>query len=237
LLVFLLAALGAQLFLTKPVSAVALVLAGTRTAVFLGALTAITALPLGLLAGTIAGWSGRRADALLARAVEVTSTLPVLIVAGVVMTWSPASTLLHLGVCLGLLRGVELARVIRGEVLRLSQHDFVLAARALGASPSRTLLRHVLPHCLRPIAVNVALTAAYAIGVEAMASFVGLREPSGWVSWGSVLSPALPSPPGAAPMAAAASVALTWVLCALGESSVESADPLRPDLRLAARRG
>ncbi len=228
---------GAAVMDTEAVGAVGITLLGTRTAVWLAALTVLTALPIGLIAGAIAGWYGRRADALLARAVEVTSTLPIIIFAGVVASWTAGGTLVSLGICLGLLRAVELARVVRGEIHRLACQDFVLAARALGASSSRTLLRHVMPHCLRPVAVSVSLTAAYAIGIEAMTSFVGLREPSAWISWGTALSPAQPSPTGAALLAGTALVTVTWALCTVAESSVESSDPLRPDLRMVSRRG
>ncbi len=228
---FLLVAAVAQIALDPGAGrGVGAVFLGTRTAVWIGLLaTGVSAL-LGVVAGSLAGWWGRRADAALSRGVELTSTLPILVVAGIVVSW-PAGSLTLLGVCLGLLRGVELARVVRGEIRRVASEDFVLAARALGASSFRTLSRHVLPHCLRPVAVNSALTAAYAVGVEAALSFVGLRHAAGWTSWGSLLHPATRTMSGTLFASASGVVLLTWALYVLAEAGAEGSDP-----RLAHRR-
>ncbi len=232
LLAFLLVAAVAQIAVTPGAGGgIGAVFLGTRTAVWIALLATGVSVPLGLAAGSLAGWWGRRADAALGRAVELTSTLPILVVAGIVVSW-PAGGLTLLGVCLGLLRGVELARVVRGEVRRVASEDFVLAARALGASSFRTLSRHVLPHCLRPVAVNAALTAAYAVGVEAALSFVGLRDAAGWTSWGSLIHPAAAGITGTPLASATGVVLLTWALFVLAEAGAEGGDPRLTHRRL-----
>lgn len=238
LVAFLLVAVAAQLTVDRQgAGAVGAVLLGTRTAVWISLLTLCVSLPFGIAVGSLAGWWGRRADAVLARGVELTGTLPILVVAGVVATWTGELGLAPLAICLGLLRGVELARVVRGEVRRVACEDFILAARALGVSSFRTLTRHVLPHCLRPVAVSGALTAAYAVGVEAALSFVGLRHAVGWTSWGSLLHPTAAMPSGTFLPAALGVVLLTWALYVLSEAGAESSDPRHTHRRLARARG
>lgn len=144
------------------------------------------ALALGVPLGALAGRSNL-ADALLARAVEVSGALPSVVVVVALQAGRLAPDWLALVVVLGALRAVEIARLVRGEVLRVSGTDFVLAARALGASPVGLTRRHVLPHVWGPVTVTASLTAASVVALEAALSFVGLGLPAGVPSWGRTL--------------------------------------------------
>jgi peptide/nickel transport system permease protein len=88
---------------------------------------------------------------------------------------------------LGAIRGITMARLLRSEVLRVSQQDFVTAARALGLPARAVLGRHVLPHVLSPVLVSAAFTAAAVVALESALSFLGLGLPAGQASWGVLL--------------------------------------------------
>ncbi|MEZ4224126.1 MAG: ABC transporter permease subunit [Polyangiaceae bacterium] len=201
------------------------ILSGARTALVLVVVSGGLCVAIGVPLGAIAGASSRSADALLARAVELTGTLPVLVVAAVVVSWSGEGSLLRLAICLGLLRSIELARLLRGEVQRVATEDFVLATRALGASTLWTLQRHVLPHCRRPVLVNLALSAAYVVAVEAGLSFLGLRSEPTFPSWGQLLSPGFEGPLGIRLAAAGAALSLTGSLLSLAQWTSDSTNP------------
>lgn len=144
------------------------------------------ALALGVPIGALAG-RGNFADALLSRAVELTGALPSLILVAALQAGRVAPSWLAFVVILGALRGVEVARLVRGEVLRVSGTEFVLAARALGGSPLRVVVRHVLPHVWGPVIVNATFGAAAVVALEAALSFVGLGLPDPVPSWGRLL--------------------------------------------------
>ncbi len=160
---------------------------GARTVTLATLATLAIALVLGLLLGTLAGFGGSLADAVLARAVELSGALPTLVALAVVRTWHAIPAFVAFLLVIGALRGIELARLMRGEVLRVHGQDFVVAARALGVPPLRVLTRHVLPHALGPLLVSAALTAAHVVGLEAALSFVGLGLAPELPSWGGVL--------------------------------------------------
>jgi len=93
-------------------------------------------------------------------------------------------------VVLALLGWMYMARIIRGQVLALKEKEFVEAARALGASRTRILLRHIVPNCIGTITVNATLAVASAVGVEAALSFLGFGIQPPQNSWGRMLSDA-----------------------------------------------
>lgn len=144
------------------------------------------ALALGVPLGAMAG-RGNFADALLSRAVELSGALPSLVLVAALQAGRVAPSWLGLVLVLGALRGVEIARLVRGEVLRVSGTEFVLAARALGGSPVGVVVRHVMPHAWGPVIVNAAFGAATVVALEAALSFVGLGLPDDVPSWGRLL--------------------------------------------------
>lgn len=188
----------------------ALIIHGARSAVLTTLGVLALALALGVPLGALAG-RGNLADALLSRAVELTGALPSLVLVAALQAGRLAPSWLAFVVILGALRGVEVARLVRGEVLRVSGTEFVLAARALGGSPLRVVVRHVLPHVWGPVIVSVTFGAAAVVALEAALSFVGLGLPDQVPSWGRLLGQVDGS--GAWPLVAPAAGILGTTVC------------------------
>jgi ABC-type dipeptide/oligopeptide/nickel transport system permease subunit len=170
--------------------------APTALAVGLGAMTIATA--IGLLVGGIAGYVGGWTDELLMRLTEFFMVLPVFLVVlavvrlfsiVVVGTWLesvPHLNLMMVIFLLGTFGWPPIARLVRGEFLRLRQAEFVEAARCIGTTGSDIVLRHILPNAMPPLAVAVALGIGGAVLAEAMISVLGFGDPSS-PSWGQLL--------------------------------------------------
>jgi oligopeptide transport system permease protein len=94
---------------------------------------------------------------------------------------------------LGITYWADMARIVRAEVMRLKQEEFVLAARVIGASPTRVLFRHLLPNAMGPVLVTLTLSIPRAIFTEAFLSFVGLGVSAPMASWGVLTSDAVSS--------------------------------------------
>ena len=138
---------------------------------------------LGALAGFARGW----ADAVIMRIADGMLSIPVFFLVLVVLT-SLGSTLPNLIVTIGLSSWMTTARVVRGEILRVSALEFVVAARALGASSPRILLRHALPQALPVTVVSASLGVAQAVLTESALSYLGLGVQPPTPSWGNMLS-------------------------------------------------
>ncbi|MBX3127356.1 MAG: ABC transporter permease subunit [Polyangiaceae bacterium] len=204
--------------------ALAVLLHGSRSMALLVWTTVLVSLVVGAALGGPAGWGGTLGDALLARAVELSSTLPTLIMLAVVRTWEGGDTLLAFALVLGLSRGVELGRLLRAELLALRSTDWVLAARALGASPSRILVRHVGAHVLSPLWVSVVLTAVHVVALETALTFTGFE--SDRPTWGTLLGDEA-APRAAASAALALAIATLGALYVLGRLLEARLDPRR----------
>jgi peptide/nickel transport system permease protein len=155
---------------------------GARTSLMVAlAVTALAAV-IGGAVGALAGARGGMLDDLLMRVTEFVQVLPRFFLAVVVIALCGPG-LDRLVLLLGLTSWPGIARVVRAETLSLRTREHVEAARGLGASAGRVLVRHVLPQALPPAVVMVSLTAAGVILVEAGLSFLGLGDPAR-VSWG-----------------------------------------------------
>jgi peptide/nickel transport system permease protein len=149
---------------------------------------------IGALAGFYRGWL----DGLLMRFTDLWLALPALPFLAVAVSigdvdLGPFGTLdlgssLGITLLLSLLLWGSIARVVRGATLSLREREFVDAARAIGASNRRIIVRHVLPNCLGPIIVNATLVVAEAILVESTLSFLGFGIQPPTPSWGNLLS-------------------------------------------------
>jgi ABC-type dipeptide/oligopeptide/nickel transport system permease subunit len=208
--------------------ALTLVIKGSRTVVLTTFTVLVIAVALGTALGTLAGQGSPLPDALLARAVELTGALPTLVLLALLRTGGLLPSWLSFVLVLGALRTLEIARLVRGEVLRVGGTDFVLAARALGNSTRGIITRHVLPHVLGPLLVSAAFTAASVVALEAALDFVGLGLPEEAPSWGQLLGQ-VGSGVGSGALVAAASAVLVTTACLY-----VVADAL--DDRIAARR-
>jgi peptide/nickel transport system permease protein len=159
---------------------------GARTSVLAGAVVAGMALLIGFVLGTTAGFVGGITDDLLMRVTEIVQTLPRFFMAIVVVALF-GGTLFNVVLVLALTSWGGLARVARAEALSWREREFVRAARALGASPWRILLRHIVPNVIPPVAAMVALVFGSAVLTEAGMSYLGLGD-ANRVSWGYLLN-------------------------------------------------
>ncbi len=169
---------------------------GARLSLAVGPYILLLLLPLALAFGGISGILGGWVDQILQRVGEVIGslpTLPVLLVVGAATaTWSAlplARTLVVLG-ALTAISWTGMARVIRGQVLSLREREFVLAARACGATELGILVRDVLPHVATTAIVGGALLLPGAMLLEASLSFLGFGVPEPTPSWGTLLASA-----------------------------------------------
>jgi len=199
---------------------------GARTLVTttLGAL--LVALVVGVPLGAAAG-RGNVADALLSRTVEWTGAVPTVVAIAVLHASELVTSTWVVAIALGALRAAEVARLVRGEVLRVSGTDFVLAARALGASPIAVVRRHLAPHLFGPVLVSASLGAAAVVLVEAALSYLGLGVPGEVPSWGALLGRAGVAPTGR--LLPGLAIVITTACLAILAETLED--------RLAARRG
>jgi peptide/nickel transport system permease protein len=143
---------------------------------------------IGALVGAFGGFFGGPFDALLARLIETLTAFPTLILVLVVQAVVPHPTTMTLLLALALTRWTEVARLVRAEVLLVASQDYVLAARALGASPWRVLFRHVAPNARAPVLVAAAFGVASVVLIEAALDFLRVGVPGSAASWGETLS-------------------------------------------------
>lgn len=162
------------------------IVAGARLSLLVGLLSRIVALTLGAGAGLMAGYFGGRLDAVVMRLADMTLAFPaLLLLIAVVAAFGPS--LLTLFLALGVLGWAPVARVLRSQVLALRRQDFVEAARALGCSRRRILLRHILPNCRATLLVLFSMGMASAIIAEGSLSFLGLGAQPPQPSWGTLI--------------------------------------------------
>ncbi|WP_435125753.1 ABC transporter permease [Actinacidiphila sp. bgisy144] len=163
---------------------------GARASVSVGIFSTIGVAVLGSLLGGLAGFFGGWWDAILSRISDVFFGIPILLGGVVFLSVVKGGTVTTVSVFIVLLGWPQIARIARGAVITAKQQDYVQAARALGASNTRMLLRHIAPNALAPIIVVATIALGTFISLEATLSFlgVGLKPPA--VSWGIDISQA-----------------------------------------------
>lgn len=164
------------------------VIYGARISMLVGTSVVIGSLFLGLLIGSIAGYYGGRVDRFVNVALmnAFLSFPGILLAIAFVAFRGPGIFNLILALSLG--GWVGYARLVRAQVLATREREFVEAARALGASDWRVIVRHILPNIIQPVIVQAAIGMAGAILAEATMSFLGLGVPPPTASWGSMLN-------------------------------------------------
>ncbi|GAA4490960.1 ABC transporter permease [Microbacterium panaciterrae] len=202
---------------------------GARTSVSVGVIATLIGSVIGLVMGALAGFYGGWLDSLLSRIGDIFFSIPYILAAVVVMSvFAQFRNVLTLAVAIGGFAWASTARVVRAEVLRVRQADFVMASRALGKSRFGTLMGHVIPNAMAPLLVVSTLSLAAAIVAEATLSFLGVGLGSSTMSWGNDISQAQQSL-RVAPMALIyPSIALTVTVLAfimLGELVRDALDP------------
>ena len=163
---------------------------GARISMFVGGSVVLVSLAVGLIIGSLAGYYGGRIDRFV-NLILMNAFLSfpgILIAIAFVAFRGPGITNLVLALSIG--GWVGYARLVRGQVLATREREFVEAARALGASDTRIITRHILPNIIQPVIVQAAIGMAGAILAEATMSFLGLGVPPPAASWGSMLNDA-----------------------------------------------
>ncbi|MBO8137834.1 MAG: ABC transporter permease [Desulfotomaculum sp.] len=168
------------------------VLYGARISLAVGFLASVINLTIGVLYGGISGYFGGRVDNIMMRIVDMFYSIPLILYVILLMVILGPG-LKSIFIALGCIYWVEMARIVRGQVLSLKEQEFVLAARALGADTKRILLRHLIPNCMGPIIITVTMNIPKAIFTEAFLSFIGLGVSAPMASWGMLASEAMPA--------------------------------------------
>ena len=177
---------------------------GTRVSLVVGLFASIIVLIIGMLYGGSSGYLGGRTDLIMMRIVDIIYSLPdmlIIILLSValneVLKFQSGSPLAKVGtnmismfIVFGLLYWVTMARLIRGQILSIKQNEYILAARSIGAKPSRIIRKHILPNCLSVIIISTALQIPSAIFTESYLSFVGLGVQAPMPSLGSLANAA-----------------------------------------------
>lgn len=163
------------------------VLAGARISFLVGVTVVTVSATIGTLLGAIAGYFGGRVDDVISRVIDVLLAFPGLLLAiALVAVLGPS--LANVLFALTIIGWVGYARLVRGQVLRAREFEYVQAARALGASTTRILWTHIIPTAIPAVVVQGTLGMAGAIIGEASLSFLGLGVQPPTPSWGTMLS-------------------------------------------------
>ena len=183
---------------------------GARISLSIGIIAAVLTLFIGSLYGSVSGFAGGKTDNIMMRIIDVIYSLPDLLVVillsatlkgpleKILESSNVLSGISELGpaffsmlIVFALMYWGTMARIVRGEVLRIKEQEYVLAARALGAKSGRIIRQHVLPNCLGPIIVTATLQIPSAIFTESFLSFIGLGISAPLASLGSMVTDAL----------------------------------------------
>ena len=163
------------------------VLSGARISLLVGLVVVGVSSLVGTLLGSIAGYFGGKVDEAISRVMDILLAFPGLLLA-IAMVAVLGPSLTNVILALSLIGWVGYARLVRGQVLRARELEFVQAARALGASTPRILARHIIPTALPAVTVQATLGMGGAILAEASLSFLGLGVQPPTPSWGTMLS-------------------------------------------------
>ncbi len=163
---------------------------GARVSLFIALVTVLLAVLVGLLIGATAGYAGGVVDLVLSRVIEVMTTFPTVFFLIALLAVLRTQSSWPLVLVLGLTRWPEVARLARAEALKLKHFDFVLAARAMGASPLHIVLRHIIPNALGPVIVAATFAVGSTLLLETALSFLGLGVAPPTASWGELLTEA-----------------------------------------------
>jgi peptide/nickel transport system permease protein len=207
-------------------------LLGFRVSLFVGALAVLISLSVGLLAGALAGYFGGRTDAFILLILNTIWSIPtLLLVFAIVLALGRGVGIIFLAV--GLTMWVDVARVVRGQVLALRDLPFVEAAKSMGFSQGRVLFQHVLPNLMGPVLVLAAANFATAILLESGLSYLGFGVQPPAPSWGSMLNENYGYAIGGKPilaLAPALAIALTVLAFNLVGNGLRTALDIKSDL-------
>lgn len=160
---------------------------GTRISLSIGLIAVGISMIIGIMLGAVAGYYGGTADFIISRIFEIMMTFPVFFLILTILAFSNPS-IYNIMIVIGLTGWTGIARLVRGEFLKLRNLNYIEAARALGGSDMRIMAIHMLPNSLAPVLVSATFGIAGAILVESSLSFLGFGVPPPEPSWGDILS-------------------------------------------------
>jgi oligopeptide transport system permease protein len=163
---------------------------GARISLVVAFIAAFVNLVIGILFGGISGLIGGFLDLVLMRIVDIIATIPLTLYVILIMVFLN-SGFLSIIIALSSVYWVNMARIVRGQILALKEQEFVLAARTVGVSTGGILIRHLLPNAIGPIIVTATMLIPTAIFVEAFMSFIGLGVSAPMASWGTMCNDAI----------------------------------------------
>lgn len=163
---------------------------GARISLFVGIAAAVIDMVIGVFYGAFAGMIGGKLEELMMRFTDILYSLPHLLITILLMVIMKPGVATII-VALTITGWINMARIVRGQILQIKQNDFVLAAYMLGASRFRILVRHLIPNAIGSIITTMTLTIPTAIFAEAFLSFLGLGVQAPIASWGTMASDGL----------------------------------------------
>ncbi len=161
-------------------------LIGARISFFIGFIAVFISLLIGIPIGAIAGYFGGKIDTIIMWVINITWSIPTLLLV-IAITLALGKGFWQVFIAVGLTMWVEVARVVRGQVITTKQQQYVEAAKALGFSDFRIIFKHILPNILAPIIVISAANFAAAILIESGLSFLGIGAQPPTPSWGAMI--------------------------------------------------
>ncbi len=159
---------------------------GSRISLSIGFVAVFISLVVGLFFGSIGGYFGGKTDAFVMWLINIVWSIPTLLLV-IAITLTLGKGFWQVFIAVGLTMWVEVARVVRGQIISIKQSQYITAAKALGYSHSRILIKHILPSVIAPIIVISAANFASAILVESGLSFLGLGAQPPTPSWGGMI--------------------------------------------------
>ena len=166
------------------------VIYGSRISIEVGIVAVGISLVLGLFFGALAGYFGRWPDAIIMRVADIFFAFPYILGAIAIMTIL-GSGIVNIFIAIGVLGWAYFARIFRGSILSIKNKEYIEAARALGASNTRIITRHIFPNSIAPIIVYATMNVGTAIIVEAALSFLGIGVQPPTPAWGKMLAESL----------------------------------------------
>lgn len=163
------------------------VLYGARISLAIGIVASLINFFIGVIYGGISGFCGGKIDRVMMNIVDILYSVPTLLYVILLMVVLKPG-LINIFIALGIGYWLQMARIVRGQILALKQQEFVLAARSVGAGKMRILLRHLIPNTMGAIVVTMTLAIPDAIFTEAFLSFIGLGVSAPMASWGVLAS-------------------------------------------------
>lgn len=162
------------------------VLVGARISFFIGFVAVFISLVIGIFLGSLAGYFGGKTDAVIMWIINVTWSIPTLLLV-IAITLALGKGVWQVFIAVGLTMWVEVARVVRGQIISVKEMQYVTAARALGFSDFRIIVKHILPNIMAPVIVISAANFAAAILIESGLSFLGIGAQPPMSSWGAMI--------------------------------------------------